>query len=67
MDTAWIAPPAVLVGGAGVVAMLLRRLVQAVDDLDAARRRTRRLEDSLIPLRVETERARAILDRMRRR
>ncbi len=67
MDTTWIAPPAVLGLGAAAVAVVLRMIAKATDDAQAAHRRFRRLEDGLIPLRVETRRTRESVDRMRRR
>ncbi len=67
MDTTWIAPPAVLGLGAAAVAVVLRALTKATDEAQAAHRRFRRLEDGLIPLRVETRRTRDSLDRRHRR
>ena len=67
MDTTWIAPSAVLGIGAAAAAALLRMIAKATDDAQAAHRRFRRLEDGLIPLRVETRRTRESLDRMHRR
>ncbi|HWJ63902.1 MAG TPA: hypothetical protein VNS19_18145 [Acidimicrobiales bacterium] len=67
MDTTWIAPPAVLGIGAAAVAMVLRAIAKATDEAEAAHRRFRRLEDGLIPLRVETRRTRESVDRMHRR
>jgi len=67
VDATWIVPPAVLLAGAGATAVLLRRLGEAVQDLEGARRRSRRLEDALIPVRVETRRARDSIARLRRR
>lgn len=67
MDTTWIAPPAVLGLGAAAVALLLRAITKATDEAQAAHRRFRRLEDGLIPLRVETRRTRESVDRMHRR
>ena len=67
MDTTWIAPPAVLGLGALAAAALLRAIAKATDDAQAAHRRFRRLEDGLIPLRVETRRTRDSVDRMHRR
>ena len=58
-----IAPLVVLVLGAALAAVLLRRIVVAVEELDESRRRSRRVEDALIPGRVETRRARASIDR----
>lgn len=67
MDLAWIAPPAVLLAGAAGAAVLARRLVAEATELAVARRRLRRLEDALIPVRVETRRARASIDHLDRR
>lgn len=67
MDTTWIAPPAVLGLGAAAAALLLRAITKATDEAQAAHRRFRRLEDGLIPLRVETRRTRESVDRMHRR
>lgn len=67
MDLTWIAPPAVLGIGAAAAAVLLRSIARATDDAASAHRRFRRLEDGLIPLRVETRRTRESLDRMHRR
>lgn len=67
MDTTWIAPPAVLGIGAAATALALRALARATDEAEAARRRFRRLEDGLVPLRVETRRTRESVDRLRRR
>lgn len=67
MDTTWIAPPAVLGLGAIGVALLLRAIATAAEEAEAARRRFRKLEDGLIPLRVETRRTRASIDRLDRR
>jgi hypothetical protein len=67
VDTTWIAPPAVLGIGAAAVAMVLRAIAKATDEAEAAHRRFRRLEDGLIPLRVETRRTRESVDRMHRR
>jgi hypothetical protein len=67
VDLAWIAPPAVLLAGAAGAAVLARRLVVAASELAVAQRRLRRLEDAVIPVRVETRRARASIDRLDRR
>lgn len=67
MDTTWIAPPAVLGIGAAAVAVMLRAIAKATDEAQAAHRRFRRLEDGLIPLRVETRRTRESVDRLNRR
>ncbi len=67
VDAAWFAPPAVLTLGALGAAVLVRRIAEALDEVETARRRVRRLEDALVPLRVETRRARASIDRFDRR
>ena len=67
MDTTWIAPSAVLGIGAAAAAALLRAIARATDEAQSAHRRFRRLEDGLIPLRVETRRTRDSLDRLHRR
>jgi len=67
VDTTWIAPSAVLGIGAAAAAALLRAIARATDEAQSAHRRFRRLEDGLIPLRVETRRTRDSLDRMHRR
>lgn len=67
VDATWIAPPAVLGIGAALVAVLLRALAGAVDDLRTATRRARRIEQSLIPLRVDTRRTSDAVERLRRR
>lgn len=67
MDTTWIAPPALLGIGAAAIAVLLRAIAKATDEAQSAHRRFRRLEDGLIPLRVETRRTRESVDRMHRR
>ena len=67
VDSTWIAPPAVLGVGAIAVAFVLRAIATAVEEAEAARRRFRKLEDGLIPLRVETRRTRGSVDRLDRR
>jgi hypothetical protein len=67
VDLAWLAPPAVLLIGAAGAAGLLRAIDRSLEEARASQRRLRRLEDGLIPLRVETRRARASLDRFPRR
>ncbi|CAN5404656.1 hypothetical protein BH10ACT1_BH10ACT1_27420 [soil metagenome] len=67
MDLAWIAPPAVLLVGAAGVAVLLRRIAASLDDLSGSQRRFRRLEDAMIPIRVESRRTRSSIDRLPRR
>jgi hypothetical protein len=63
VDLAWLAPPAVLLVGSAVAAGLLRSIARSLQEVDAGRRRVRRLDDALIPLRVETRRTRESLDR----
>ncbi|MGI8757191.1 MAG: hypothetical protein ACR2MB_15325 [Acidimicrobiales bacterium] len=67
MDTAWIAPPTVLIAGSAAIAVLARRLTAAVKELRAAQRRLGRVEQSLIPIRVESRRVAASRVRMQRR
>jgi len=67
VDLTWIAPPAVLLVGAAGVAVLLRRIVAATEEVAGSQRRFRRLEDAMIPVRVETRRARSSIDRLPRR
>ncbi len=64
MDVTWFAPVAVLLAGAVAALVLVRRLADAVVDLDASQRRFRRIEHSLIPVRVEIHRTRASIDRL---
>jgi hypothetical protein len=61
-----LAPVLVLLIASAVGALLVRALVQAVEDAREAQRRLRRLEDAMIPLRVESRRARASVERLRR-
>lgn len=67
MDLAWIAPPLVLLAGAAGIAVALRRVARATTELAASHRRSRRIEDALIPIRVETRRARSSVDHLRHR
>ena len=53
--------------GAAAAAFLLRAITKATEEAESAHRRFRRLEDGLIPLRVETRRTRESVDRMHRR
>ena len=66
MDASWIAPPAVVGLGAALAALVARSLSDAVDDLRGSLRRSRRLEQSLIPLRLDTRRTREAVERLRR-
>jgi cytochrome c-type biogenesis protein CcmH/NrfF len=64
VDVTWFAPVAVLLVGAVAAVVLVRQLVSAVSELDASQRRFRRIEHALIPVRVETRRARASIGRI---
>lgn len=63
VEFTWIAPAAVVTAGAAGIAVLIRGIDAATSDLAASARRLRRVENALIPVRVETRRARASLDR----
>lgn len=67
VNSAWLVPPTVLVIGAFAAALIGRAITSALNDADAARRRFRKLEDGLIPLRVETRRVRGSVDRFESR
>lgn len=67
VELTWIAPAVVVTAGAAGIAALIRRLDAAAADLAASARRLRHVEDALIPVRVETRRTRASLDRYDRR
>jgi len=67
VDVSWFAPVAVLLIGAVAAIVLVRKLADAVEDLDVAQRRFRRIEHALIPVRVETRRTRASIERIHRR
>jgi len=67
VNAIWLASPVALLLGAVAVAILAVRVGRATDELSDARRRSRRLEDALIPVRVETRRARSSIDRLRRK
>jgi len=67
VDATWFAPPVALLLGAGAIAVALRRVVTALDEVATSQRRVRRLEDALIPVRVEARRARRSLDTFDRR
>lgn len=66
VEAAWILPSVVLAGGAALAAVLLRRVAEAAQELAESQRRLRRMEDSLIPLRVENRRVRRSADRLSR-
>ncbi len=67
MDVTWFAPVIVLLLGAVGAFVLVRRLAVAAGELAASQRRFHRLEQALIPVRVETRRTRASIERMHRR
>lgn len=67
MDVTWFAPLVVLLAGAATAWVLLHRIADAADDLAASQRRFHRLEQALIPLRVETRRTRGSVDHFRHR
>lgn len=67
MDVTWFAPVVILLIGAGGAAVLVRRLAIAVAELAASQRRFHRIEQALIPVRVETRRTRASIERISRR
>lgn len=67
MDALWFASPIALLLGAVAVGLLVVQIGRATDELSGAGRRTRRLDDALIPVRVETRRARASIERLRRK
>jgi len=62
-----IAPVAVSALGALAVAGLARRLLDAAKDLSTSRRHLGRLDQALIPIRVETRATRASIDRIEHR
>ena len=66
MDLTLIAPAIVLLVGAAGIAAMARRVMGATTELAGSRRRFDRLEQGLIPLRVETRQTRASIDRFRR-
>jgi hypothetical protein len=67
VEAAWIVPSVVLTVGAAAAAVLLRRIAVAAQELAQSGRRLRRVEDALIPVRVETGRTREALGRYPRR
>lgn len=66
MDVTWFAPAIVLLIGAVGAFVLVRRLAVAAAELSASQRRFHRLDQALIPVRVETRRTRASIERMHR-
>lgn len=67
MNVTWLLPPAILGFGVGILMMLGGRLLDAVDELARSVRRTQRVEDALIPVRVETRRISGSIERLSRR
>ena len=67
MDVTWFAPLVVLLAGAAAAARLVRRIPQAAGGVASSQRRFHRLEEALIPLRVETRRTRGSVDHISRR
>lgn len=67
MDATWFLPIAVVALFAAIALVLLNRLAVAIVELTASLRRLRHLEESMIPLRVETRRARGGTNRLPRR
>lgn len=67
MQLLWFVPTIVLVAGAGAAYLLLRRIAEASDDVAGRARRLEKLGLRLIPVRVETNRARASIDRIQRK
>lgn len=67
VDIIWIAPPAVLGLGVAAIAAMVHAVDKATTQAQGAHRRFRRLENGLIPLRVETRRTRESMDRLHRR
>ena len=67
VDITWLVPPAVLGFGAVALVVLGRRLGEALDELARSGRRMRRVEDGLIPVRIETRRVRRSIERLPRR
>ena len=67
VNVTWLLPPAILGFGVGILMMLGGRLLDAVDELARSVRRTQRVEDALIPVRVETRRISGSIERLSRR
>ena len=53
--------------GAAATALLLKRIGAVVDTVSASQRRAQQLESALVPVHVETRRARRALDHLDRR
>ncbi len=67
MHLLWFVPTVVLLAGAGAAWLLLRRIAEASDDVAVRARRLEKLGLRLVPVRSETGRARASIDRIQRR
>ncbi|MCU1453498.1 MAG: hypothetical protein JWN46_1644 [Acidimicrobiales bacterium] len=67
MASLWFVPTIVLTAGAGGAWWLLRRIAAASGEVHTAARRLDWVQPALVPIRVETERARAAIDRLDRR
>jgi hypothetical protein len=63
----WFVPTVVLLTGAGAAWLLLRRIAEVSDDVAVRARRLEKLGLRLVPVRSETGRARASIDRIQRR
>jgi hypothetical protein len=67
MDVTWFAPLVVLSAGAVGASVLARRIGEAAQGLATSQRRFHRLEQALIPVRVETRRTRGSVDHISHR
>ena len=67
VDVTWFVPVVILLLGAVAVLVVVRQLAQASAELEASRRRFQRIEEALIPLRVEARRTRASNDHLHHR
>lgn len=65
VELTWFAPVIVLLVGAVGTIVLARRVADASDELAVSLRRFAGLERALVPVRVQTRRARAAVDRRR--
>lgn len=67
MNGLWFIPPLVLLAGTVVLALLVARLGNAIDELRGTLFRMGEVRQAVIELRVETDATRASLDHLRRR
>lgn len=65
VELIWLAPVMVLLVGAIGVVVLARQVADARDDLSSSLRRFAGVERALVPVRVQSHRARAAVDRRR--